>query len=71
VHARVTSTHRTGGWAAEADSINTLIDDLVRPTTEIARTIGAVAKGDLAESMELDGRALKGEFAAPPSSSIP
>jgi HAMP domain-containing protein/GAF domain-containing protein len=53
-----------GEWAAEADSINTLIDDLVRPTTEIARTIGAVAKGDLGQSMELevDGRALKGEF---------
>ena len=53
-----------GDWAAEAQAINTLIDDLVRPTTEIARTIGAVAKGDLAESMELevDGRALKGEF---------
>jgi HAMP domain-containing protein/signal transduction histidine kinase/CheY-like chemotaxis protein len=53
-----------GGWATEADSINALIDDLVRPTTEIARTIGAVAKGDLGQSMELevDGRALKGEF---------
>ncbi|MEO7729068.1 MAG: hybrid sensor histidine kinase/response regulator, partial [Burkholderiales bacterium] len=53
-----------GDWAAEAQSINTLIDDLVRPTTEIARTIGAVAKGDLAESMDLevDGRPLKGEF---------
>jgi len=53
-----------GGWAAEADSVNTLIDDLVRPTTEIARTIGAVAKGDLGQSMELeaDGRGLKGEF---------
>ena len=53
-----------GGWAAEADAVNTLIDDLVRPTTEIARTIGAVAKGDLAESMDLevDGRELKGEF---------
>ena len=53
-----------GAWAAEADSINTLIDDLVRPTTEIARTIGAVAKGDLEQSMDLevDGRALKGEF---------
>src|SRR6195952_2079200 len=53
-----------GGWAAEADSMNTLIDDLVRPTTEIARTIGAVAKGDLGQSMELevDGRGLKGEF---------
>ena len=53
-----------GKWAEETDSINTLIDDLVRPTTEIARTIGAVAKGDLGQSMELevDGRALKGEF---------
>ena len=53
-----------GGWTATADSLNTLIDDLVRPTTEIARTIGAVAKGDLGQSMELevDGRALKGEF---------
>ena len=53
-----------GGWAEDAESINTLIDDLVRPTTEIARTIGAVAKGDLGQSMELevDGRALKGEF---------
>src|ERR1700712_5261057 len=53
-----------GGWAFEADSMNTLIDDLVRPTAEIARTIGAVAKGDLGQSMELeaDGRGLKGEF---------
>ena len=53
-----------GGWATEVDSINTLIDDLVRPTTEIARTIGAVAKGDLGQSMELevDGHTLKGEF---------
>ena len=53
-----------GGWATKVDLLNTLIDDLVRPTTEIARTIGAVAKGDLGQSMDLqvDGRALKGEF---------
>jgi HAMP domain-containing protein/signal transduction histidine kinase/DNA-binding response OmpR family regulator len=53
-----------GGWAQKVDSLNTLLDDLVRPTTEIARTIGAVAKGDLGQSMELevDGRSLKGEF---------
>ena len=53
-----------GQWATKVDSINTLIDDLVRPTAEIARTIGAVAKGDLGQSMELeaDGRGLKGEF---------
>src|SRR5260370_11083691 len=53
-----------GGWAAKVDCFNTLLDDLVRPTTEISRTIGAVAKGDLGQSMELevDGRSLEGEF---------
>jgi HAMP domain-containing protein/signal transduction histidine kinase/DNA-binding response OmpR family regulator len=53
-----------GRWAEKVDSINGLLDDLVRPTTEAARTIGAVAKGDLGQSMELevDGRPLRGEF---------
>ncbi|MBC7941641.1 MAG: HAMP domain-containing protein, partial [Chitinophagaceae bacterium] len=53
-----------GDWAAKIDSINMLVDDLVRPTAEIARTIGAVAKGDLGQAMalEVDGRVLKGEF---------
>jgi HAMP domain-containing protein/signal transduction histidine kinase/CheY-like chemotaxis protein len=53
-----------GGWAEDADSMNTLIEDLVRPTTDSARTIGAVVKGSLGYSMELevDGRPLKGEF---------
>jgi HAMP domain-containing protein/two-component sensor histidine kinase len=54
----------SGGWATKVDGFNTLLDDLVRPTTEISRTIGAVAKGDLGQSMELevDGRPLGGEF---------
>ena len=54
----------TGGWATKVNSLNGLLDDLVRPTTDVARTIGAVAKGDLGQSMELevDGRELKGEF---------
>ncbi|HEY6529853.1 MAG TPA: HAMP domain-containing protein [Cellvibrionaceae bacterium] len=53
-----------GGWATIVKSVNTLIDDLVRPTTEMARVIGAVAKGDLSQTMELDvdGRPLKGQF---------
>jgi HAMP domain-containing protein len=40
------------------------MDDLARPTTEITRTIGAVAKGDLGLTMglEVDGRPLQGEF---------
>ena len=39
-------------------------DDLVRPTVDTARVIGAVAKGDLSQTMDLesDGRPLQGEF---------
>jgi HAMP domain-containing protein/signal transduction histidine kinase/DNA-binding response OmpR family regulator len=54
----------SGGWADCVDSVNSLIGDLVQPSTEVARVIGAVAKGDLSQTMALDvdGRALKGEF---------
>src|SRR5215510_3804972 len=53
-----------GGWADEVAAINMLIDDLVWPTTEVTRAIGAVAKGDLGQSiaLEVDGRPLEGEF---------
>ncbi len=53
-----------GGWADEVTSLNTLIDDLVWPTKEVTRAIGAVAKGDLTQAMALDvdGRPLEGEF---------
>ena len=51
-------------WADAIGSINDLIGDLVRPTSEMARVIGAVAKGDLSQTMatEIEGRPLKGEF---------
>src|SRR5262245_33059587 len=51
----------TGGWADEVAAINMLIDDLVWPTTEVTRAVGAVAKGDLGQSMalEVDGRPLE------------
>uniref|UniRef100_UPI00293D6E4A HAMP domain-containing protein n=1 Tax=Janthinobacterium sp. TaxID=1871054 RepID=UPI00293D6E4A len=53
-----------GGWAAMLGAVNSLIDDLVRPTTEMARVIGAVAKGDLSQSMalEVDGQPLMGQY---------
>jgi HAMP domain-containing protein len=53
-----------GGWADCVDSINTLIGDVVQPSTEVSRVIGAVAKGDLSQNMalEVEGRPLKGEF---------
>ncbi|MCC2675396.1 MAG: putative histidine kinase, atypical hybrid, partial [Ramlibacter sp.] len=61
---RISAPGALGAWAGQVDSLNTLIDDLVRPTADIARTIGAVAKGDLGQPMDLqvDGRPLKGEF---------
>src|SRR4249920_1099249 len=53
-----------GFWGEAVDSINSLIDDLVHPTSEVARVIGAVAQGDLSKSMalEVEGRELEGEF---------
>src|SRR3954447_17293713 len=41
-----------------------MIEDLVRPTTEVARVIDAVAEGDLNQKMQLkiEGRPVKGEF---------
>jgi methyl-accepting chemotaxis protein len=54
----------TGLWADSADSVNTLIRDLVQPTAEIARVIESVAKGDLSQTLllEINGRPLYGEF---------
>ncbi len=54
----------TGAWADCVESVNSLIGDLVQPSTEVARVIGAVAKGDLSQNMslEVDGRPLRGEF---------
>ncbi|HEV7608876.1 MAG TPA: response regulator [Steroidobacteraceae bacterium] len=61
---RVAAERRNGSWGAMESSVNTLIDDLLWPTAEVTRTITAVAKGDLTQSMRLeaDGRPLKGEF---------
>ena len=61
---RVSIDRRSGAWGAMEASVNTLIDDLLWPTTEVTRTISAMAKGDLSQTMslEVDGRSLKGEF---------
>ena len=54
----------SGAWGEMEDSVNTLIDDLLWPTTEVTRVVAAVAKGDLVQTVRLDvdGRPLKGEF---------
>ncbi|GAA0390521.1 HAMP domain-containing protein [Streptomyces luteireticuli] len=58
-----------GAWAAAIDASNALVDDLVRPVSEVGRVLSAVAEGDLEQRMDLrsqaaDGTAhpLRGEF---------
>nr|WP_210576807.1 ATP-binding protein [Streptomyces sp. GESEQ-4] len=59
-----------GSWAAAIDHSNALVDDLVRPVSEVGRVLSAVAEGDLSPRMELrtqapdgtTGQPLRGEF---------
>src|SRR5205814_2625201 len=54
----------SGAWGEMESSVNTLIDDLLWPTTEVTRAVAAVAQGDLLQTVRLDvdGRPLEGEF---------
>ncbi|MGI5458486.1 HAMP domain-containing protein [Streptomyces sp. CA-249302] len=58
-----------GSWAAAVEASNALVDDLVRPVSEVGRVLSAVAEGDLSPRMELrtqspdgTGHPLRGEF---------
>ncbi|MFK0158057.1 HAMP domain-containing protein [Streptomyces sp. NPDC090499] len=58
-----------GSWAAAVDNSNALVEDLVRPVSEVGRVLTAVAEGDLSPRMELRspsadgaGHPLRGEF---------
>nr|WP_155072094.1 HAMP domain-containing protein [Streptomyces taklimakanensis] len=58
-----------GAWASAIDASNALVDDLVRPVSEVGRVLSAVAEGDLEQRMDLrvqgangTTQALRGEF---------
>jgi HAMP domain-containing protein/CheY-like chemotaxis protein/signal transduction histidine kinase len=61
---RTRFSHSKGAWGKMEMSVNTLVDDLLRPTTEVTRAIAAVAQGNLTQTVQLDvdGRPLEGEF---------
>ncbi len=61
---RIRFQHSRGSWGDMEISVNTLIEDLLRPTTEMTRAIAAVAQGNLTQTVRLDvvGRPLEGEF---------
>jgi HAMP domain-containing protein/CheY-like chemotaxis protein/signal transduction histidine kinase len=64
IKERVSLVGMVGTRAEEMAAVNTLIDDLLWPTIEVTRAVGAVAKGDLGQAMslEVNGRPLEGEF---------
>ncbi|HEY1462357.1 MAG TPA: HAMP domain-containing protein [Terriglobales bacterium] len=53
-----------GAWGEMEVSVNTLVEDLLRPTTEVTRAIAGVAQGNLTQivRLDVDGRPLEGEF---------
>src|SRR4030095_15541267 len=61
---RIAPASSRGSWKSRVDALNELIENLVRPTAEMARVIGAVAKGDLTQTvaLEAEGQPLRGEF---------
>jgi HAMP domain-containing protein/CheY-like chemotaxis protein/signal transduction histidine kinase len=61
---RIRVEARRGAWDDMEVSVNTLVEDLLRPTTEVTRAIAAVAQGNLTQTVRLDvdGRPLEGEF---------
>ncbi len=61
---RTSFQHSRGAWGEMQKSINTLVEDLLRPTNEMTRAIAAVAQGNLAQivRLDVDGRPLQGEF---------
>jgi HAMP domain-containing protein/CheY-like chemotaxis protein/signal transduction histidine kinase len=64
INTRVRFERSSGAWADIERSVNTLVDDLSWPTTQVTRSITAVAKGDLLQTvpLDVDGRPLQGEF---------
>src|SRR5262245_38318931 len=64
IRQRASLPGATGSWADCLDSVNSLVGDLIQPITDVSRVIGAVAKGDLSQRMDLEveARHLTGEF---------
>jgi len=61
---RIRLERRRGAWDEMEVSVNSLVEDLLRPTNEVTRAIAAVAQGNLTQTVRLDvdGRPLEGEF---------
>ncbi len=64
INQRASVAGAPGSWSEKVGAVNELIDNLARPTIEVARVIDAVADGDLTQriQLEIDGQPVRGEF---------
>ena len=64
INERASVAGAPGSWAEKVGAVNELIDNLARPTIEVARVIDAVADGDLTQRIQLEiaGQPVRGEF---------
>jgi CheY-like chemotaxis protein/HAMP domain-containing protein len=63
-HRRLNRNGARGGWADIIAAQNALLDDVSAHTGEVARVLSAVVKGDLSQTIDLDGKdaPLRGDF---------
>ena len=64
INERANAAGAPGSWSDKIGAVNELIDNLARPTIEVARVIDAVAEGDLTQRIQLEiaGQPVRGEF---------
>jgi len=63
-HKRLNKSAARGGWGVYVNGVNGLLDDVTAHTGDVARVLTAVAKGDLTQTIDLEGdeSALRGDF---------
>ncbi|MBR8836209.1 MAG: methyl-accepting chemotaxis protein [Stigonema ocellatum SAG 48.90 = DSM 106950] len=64
LNERLKKDTKNGLWATSIDAINSLIENLTKPTIEAERVLSAIAQGDLSQKMALaaDSKPLGGEL---------
>ena len=63
-HRRVGRGTARGGWADYVTGVNELLDDVTAHTADVARVLNSVAKGDLGQTIDVEGKdvPLRGDF---------
>ena len=63
-HRRLHRNQSRGGWATYVTGVNGLLDDVTAHTADVARVLQAVSKGDLTQTIDIDGQdvTLRGDF---------